>query len=166
MKPMYSNGNGYLSDYSMSVNAAWAYEDGEKPLSKITLADLRAAGWGETRKLAMEYAAAGIWTPSSWHHCSKFYNKTDFYDPRELVDLLTDPAWEVDEIEKRLKLHRQKSEPTEQKVRGRYTEFTKWGRRWHVEEFDFTGVKRGKWIYLEKGGKKKANGKNIHWYYL
>lgn len=160
---MYGNGNGYLDDYSMSVNAAWAYQDGEKPLSKITLSDLRSAGWKGTRKLALEYAAAGIWTPSSWHHCSKFYNKVDFYDPRELVDLLDDPIFDDGEIDRRLELYRQKTAPTDRRVRGKYKLFHKSGRRWTVEEIDFAGILRGNWIYLDAGGKKKADGTNIFW---
>lgn len=80
-----SRGNGY-SGYSMSNNAVDAYENGEKPLSKWSKADiLDAFGEIDDSKVAL---LSGVSLPvlrkhllynSSWHHTSKMYNKTKFY---------------------------------------------------------------------------------------
>jgi len=78
--------------YSMSNNAVSAYENGEKPLSKWTktaiMDELDAAYLaGELPLSALETAdgmkadelKAAVLRRSSWHHTSKFYNRTVFY---------------------------------------------------------------------------------------
>lgn len=99
------DGGGY-SGYSMSNRAVAAYEDGEKPLSKWTKAEILGAIADE---LGQEKAnmLKGIRTDvlkrkllynSSWHHTSLMYNKTEFYAVDfEKVDELTQ-----DDIEKML----------------------------------------------------------------
>ena len=72
--------------YSMSNNAVTAYSEGKKPLSKITTADLKSAGWCETKALALILAKTGNWQPSEWHHTSKKYNCTNFYCSESLVE--------------------------------------------------------------------------------
>lgn len=57
-------------DFSMSNNAIAAYEDGLVPASKIP---------GIPASLVKEYC----W-PKEWHHCSKNYNRVDFFDPAEV----------------------------------------------------------------------------------
>jgi hypothetical protein len=57
--------------YSMSNNAVAAYEDGEAPASEVA----RRIGRGATAK-----AVAEVLPRSSWHHTSKMYNCTNFYD--------------------------------------------------------------------------------------
>lgn len=90
---------GYIN-YSMSDNAAAAYKDGKAPLSK----------WNKERaaRVLLENGVnfdarrffGGEWkkelTFDSWHHTSKFYNRTDFYsfDCEELVGKF--PATEED----------------------------------------------------------------------
>jgi len=73
--------------FSMSNNAVTAYEKGYVPASKIK--DIPAV-------LVREHC-----DPVEWHHCSKHYNKVDFYDPVEVraifgleahEDYDTDPA--------------------------------------------------------------------------
>ena len=67
---------GYVG-YSMSERAAAAYDAGEMPASKMA------------RRLNVSTAAVrGVMKPSSWHHTSKRYNRTDFY-------LIEDPDAEV-----------------------------------------------------------------------
>lgn len=61
---------GYADDYSMSMNALTAYDDGLVPLSKlpkikgVTSANIRA-----------------IVPAEEWHHTSARYNRTKFYCP-------------------------------------------------------------------------------------
>lgn len=60
---------GYFN-YSMSNNARAAHLSGEFPASKA------AKTWGFKSAKALQEKIA----PSSWHHTSKFYNRTDFFD--------------------------------------------------------------------------------------
>lgn len=66
--------NGY-NGYSMSKRAAAAYEDGKVPFSKLP-ACIRKIG-----KYKLDNYAA----PCEWHHTSKFYNRTDFYDVEQVL---------------------------------------------------------------------------------
>ena len=59
--------------YSMSNNAVEAYNDYKMPATRA----LKALG---LRKEALDKIA-----PCEWHHTSKEYNVTDFYDLRELI---------------------------------------------------------------------------------
>ena len=61
---------GYSPDFSMSNNAKAAYQDGLVPASKIP---------GVPAALAKKFCR-----PSEWHHTSKVYNRTDFFDPDEV----------------------------------------------------------------------------------
>ena len=72
--------------YSMSINARIAYDNGEKPLSKWSKADiLSAVSVISPEKAAVLKAVsaaslkAGLLIRSSWHHTSCRYNKTVFY---------------------------------------------------------------------------------------
>ena len=69
-------------DYSMSVNAALAYEEGEKPLSKWTKSVILAAVGEKAEILSplnLNELRDLVLYRSSWHHTSKLYNRTDFY---------------------------------------------------------------------------------------
>ena len=89
--------------YSMSNNAVSAYESGEKPYSRWTKADileeLDAAVLAgmlpfEALETADRMKAADLKSivlqRSSWHHTSKFYNRTNFYtvDPDRMKGYL------------------------------------------------------------------------------
>jgi hypothetical protein len=153
--------SGYDYDAGMSVNALDAYDEGRKPLSKITLQNLRFAGWKGTKTLAMSLAKSGFWRTSEWHHSGgTWYNKVDFYDPSELVDF-----WDSCDDQRKLELQNTNSKKTDDddvRVKG---SFVLWGgsrrspRR--VGEQDFEGIKKGNWIHLDTGGKKKATGNHI-----
>ena len=153
--------SGYDYDAGMSVNAIDAYECGRKPLSKISLDDLRFAGWKGTKALATSLAKSGFWRTSEWHHSGgTWYNKVDFYNPLELVDF-----WDSCDDQRKLELQNTNSKKTAGdgvRVKG---SFVLWGgsrrspRR--VGEQDFEGTLKGNWIYLDAGGKKKAAGNHI-----
>lgn len=161
-----SRGNGYDYDAGMSVNAVYAYEDGRKPLSKFTAQDFKDAGWKETKRLALALAESGFWTTDEWHHSGGgYYNKVSFYDPQILVR-----RWDNLTNEQRAE-HRENNKPTPKtpvediKVAGRYAVWTRdyKGRRKVSHHESFEGVKRGDWIFLPNGKKKKARGLNINW---
>lgn len=89
---------------SMSNRALTAYENGEKPLSKITkidaaelntvivdhLPELPTVTVTTLKKLLR------IWGCSSAHHTSKRANLTDFYHLATLFDAAADPDWTED----------------------------------------------------------------------
>lgn len=82
-------GNGY-DGYSMSNNARAAYENGEKPWSKWTKSELLDAvkaidesRYDLAKKMTVEQLRASVLNTTSWHHTSKYYNKTDFYSINE-----------------------------------------------------------------------------------
>lgn len=83
---------GYLHDYSMSRNAAEAYQSGEMPMSKWTKAaiieEIRNS-YPDMVNLIKSVPAAilrrELLEKSSWHHTSCRFNRTDFYAISEAV---------------------------------------------------------------------------------
>lgn len=154
---------GYNYHAGMSNRAVDAYNLGIKPLSKITVADLRGAGWTETKTKAIALAKSGFWRPREWHHSGgTWYNRVDFYDAADLVN-----DWQclntTEQAEEIAKCQNTTTEPGE-RVHG---EYVIWGgsrrrpRKIGVEKF--TGIKIGDWITLDSGGRKKASGNHIEW---
>ena len=151
---------GYNYAAGMSNAALDAYENGNKPLSKITALDLKLAGWHGTKAEARRLAKSGFWHPSEWHHSGgTWYNRVDFYDPADLVK-----TWEKAGPDSRSIALAQDEPGEEKRVTGEYTIWG--GSRKHptiVGYEPFTGTLRGNWIHLDVGGKKKANGNHIKW---
>lgn len=91
-------GRGYLSNRSMSVNAAIAYENGERPISKWRKDDI-LNGLGRELVAALNldrYPAAFLkemyLQPVAWHHTSRHYNVTDFYALRQTASITQEQA--------------------------------------------------------------------------
>jgi hypothetical protein len=156
--------SGYNYSAGMSNCAVAAYNAGLSPLSRISLDELRFAGWRETKALAKALAKSGHWHRAEWHHTGgTWYNATDFYHPRDLVTF-----WDELTLEERQQIKSElttKKPPREAiKVRG---EYTIWGgsrrRPRKMGEQAFTGTKTGDWIELDHGGRKKASGRWIVW---
>ena len=154
---------GYNYHAGMSNRAVDAYHSGIKPLSKITAADLRGAGWTETKTKAIALAKSGFWKPGEWHHSGgTWYNRVDFYDAADLVanwKCLT-TVEQANEIAKC-----QIATPqTGERVQG---EYVIWGgsrrRPRKIGAEKFTGIKTGDWITLDDGSRKKASGNHITW---
>ena len=155
---------GYNYAVGMSNRAVRAYNDGRIPLSRITLKDLRKAGWSGTRKLAMFLAKVGVWRSSEWHHSGgTWFNHVDFYDLGELVNIWSDLSQEErDDLVAKSKCESEEVEVRDVRVKGSYTLFSGTGRRRRcLGEQEFTGVLRGGWIHIDGGGKKKGNGNYI-----
>lgn len=89
---------GYVG-YSRSVRAVEAEKEGKLPLSRAIPVVSRATG--VTRKLA-RLILKGI-GPCEWHHTSKNFNRTSFYDTQVAIDeirLRNDPLREeIEEAE-------------------------------------------------------------------
>lgn len=81
------------SGYSMSNNAVSAYGRGAVPKSKITKNWMQAHGllefFGSAKKLKAAIAAEHI-TADEWHHTSKKFNCTDFFDGESINEQMTD----------------------------------------------------------------------------
>lgn len=82
---MEPKGNGYIG-YSMSVNAAEAYDNGQRPISKWNKADILAAVEEIApekakllEKINLKTLKEKLLVKTNWHHTSEFYNRTDFY---------------------------------------------------------------------------------------
>ena len=78
-------GRGCLSDRSMSVNAALAYENGERPISKWYKCGV-LGGSGRDLVVALNLDRYSVvflkemfLEPVAWHHTSRRYNVTDLY---------------------------------------------------------------------------------------
>ena len=153
-------------DYSMSVGAAEAYDDGERPSSKFTRAWLDAAGCDLTVDAARRLAKTRVVRYSSRHHTSKEFNWTFFYRAKDFK--------EVAASEREL----EKMEPERVPVSGAYKKWGDYGDR-SFTTVEFRGEKNGDWIEIVKmfnvatrrwrkprGGdakRKSARGNHIEW---
>ncbi len=156
--------------WSMSNNAVAAYEDGEKPLSKWTKANIfdtikdteieLKCSIEKLRRLPIKVLKEVCLRYSSWHHTSNHYNKTEFYSlDINRIENLTD-----DKIEELLldykKEKRMESKPLEERWECAFLEWS--GTRKHpvATEVIEEGIIKGNWFYRKDGSKKKttANG--------
>lgn len=169
---------GYVN-YSMSENAANAYRNGEKPLSKWGKRDILSAVFcaiqsGEIevnfsmelfRKLPVSAMRETVLCATSWHHTSSYYNKTDFYslDAYEL-EALTDSAIsaKLDTIKegKEAAKTRKQQDAAPDLWKCSFLEWS--GTRNHPKATELTeiGEVKGNWFIRSDGSKKKttANG--------
>ncbi len=77
--------------YAMSNNAVEAYENGEKPMSKWTKADIlhelkkvNPEIVELAKKLTVSELKSRLIKRTSWHHTSSKFNRTDFYSFDEI----------------------------------------------------------------------------------
>lgn len=149
--------------YSMSNNAVAAYEDGEKPMSKWTKADIlkQMKEDGVPKHKIEEISKMDAATMkntflqrSSWHHTSSHYNKTDFYT----VDTSRAEDYDMKGYSKpKPKAKAEKKEDVGYRVNATYLEWS--GTRNHPKatEVDADGVIKGNWFYPDRsGGMKKS----------
>lgn len=157
--------SGYYK-FSMSNNAVEAYKSGEMPLSKWTkkaiLEEVEKCtlqcSFEKLKQMPLAVLREYLLYESSWHHTSKFYNKTHFYSlDVDGISEITD-----DQLDQWMeKLSDEKKEAT---TAERWEcSFLEWsGNRKHprAERVTDTGIIRGNWFYRDQGGKKSitANG--------
>ena len=146
---------GYNYELGMSNGALEAYDRGLFPISRLKASDLKAIAWPGTLKQAKLLAEHGEWQPCEWHHSGgTWYNQVHFYDLADLAEL--DPPETRPHSEQAL----------ERRVAGFYSDYIRGrGRGRYYRTVDFTGIKKGNWIHLEGGGKKKADGNHITYHY-
>ena len=163
---MFNYNSGYKG-YSMSNRAAAAYEDGERPYSKWTKAELLIEckklledlevdyTIEDLKKLSLKALRNSVLVSSSWHHTSKYFNSTDFYKVSEgQLEFILDKAT----IERLCEEKKEKKEePKEIKARCKFLVWS--GTRNHPKatECEEVGTIRGNWFYREDGSKKSVN---------
>lgn len=160
--------NGFL----MSNNAVAAYESGEKPLSKWTKADIIEAieyairenelalkcSMEKLKKAPVKTLKNLCLSYSSWHHTSNHYNKTDFYSlDIDSVSELTDERIDNEIAENKTE---KQSEPTEEKWKCAFLEWSGSHKHPKATEIVEEGIVKGDWFIRADGSKKKttANG--------
>lgn len=156
--------------YSMSNNAVIAYENGEKPLSKWSKAEIieiinKKMNSGELtvkcnieklKKVPLKVLRELCLIYTSWHHTSSHYNMTNFYSiDISGIEKLTDEM-----IDKAVSRYQKEKDNPEEKWECSFLEWS--GTRRHPKAIVKTeiGIVKGKWFYRADGSKKKitANG--------
>ena len=156
--------------WSMSNNAVVAYEDGEKPLSKWTKANIfntikdteieLKCSIEKLRRLPIKVLKEVCLRYSSWHHTSNHYNKTEFYSlDINRIENLTDKK--IEELLIDYKADKKaESKPSEERWECAFLEWS--GSRKHPKATEVIeeGVLKGGYFYRKDGSKKKttANG--------
>ena len=161
--------SGY-NGYSMSNNAVDAYNDYCMPYSKwnkseildaINNLNLKGSEMFETWKTS---ELKTLLTYSEWHHCGGDFKKVDFYRVSEdSVEYYLDHPSEHPEVEtvKRSKLKTEEGfyhgmyKWTEYHPTSRYSKYKEW-----YEPFK-NGIKKGDWIILPDGRRKKYSNCKI-----
>lgn len=169
---MWNINGGYIGA-SMSVRAAEAYEDGEKPMSKWTKkAIIEAIGEflvfealedslkaSDFNKLTSQELKENFLIYSSWHHTSKYFNQTYFYSINEDAILNTTKE-SIEEIIKnrkpKPKTKKKVEAPVERRVKAEYREQVSARRSKKVTSY---GTIKGNWFYSDDGSKKSTKGK-------
>lgn len=167
-------GRGYLSNRSMSVNAAIAYENGERPISKWRKDDI-LNGLGRELVAALNldrYPAAFLkemfLEPVAWHHTSRHYNVTDFYAIRETGSISEEqsllasayPAW-MEEQSRKKAAKAVREEPVKALVR--YLEwlpYTGRGKKRPVTHEEYA-ILLPPFAYLASGHRKRLDGSHF-----
>lgn len=92
--------SGYVG-YSMSVRAAEAYREGKLPISKIRKQHLSSAGIAISLKDFHRLVKSGDVRATEWHHTSKHYNRTDFFDLDSIAEDCGDLTAELQALNQR-----------------------------------------------------------------
>lgn len=113
---MAPQGRGYIGA-SKSVNAMLAEEEGKRPLTKITKQWLTDAGIDLNVSFVKYLIRTGFLIPAEWHHTSKFYNETDYYDAENLAEQINNLS-EEGRIEPLLETYQHYPNPRDAQVNG------------------------------------------------
>lgn len=165
---------GYIG-YSMSENAAMAYDEGEKPLSKWTKqvlidAIIEDSDWteAELKKAPLAVLREMFLYYDGWHHTGKMFNETSFYALDEDVMSKHDTAElseRITEYKAEKKAARaEKAEKHEEQLAKAFIKYEEWhGTRnyGHFVEHDEYAIIRGNVAYLADGKTKRLSGSHI-----
>lgn len=151
------NQNGY-SGSSMSRRGVRAYESGEKPLSRWTKSDILEAYPEDVaerlKAFSLPTLKAYCLERSSMHHTSKFANKTDFYEVIEPEDLDIKNIQEV-KPDPKAKEQEEKTRYHGFFLEKEYHPYSRWNRYKETKVSFKNATKKGDWLVLESGKKKR-----------
>lgn len=147
--------------FSMSNNAVYAYENGEKPKSKWkkseflkAVEELNPDMLAAVKTLPLKVLRERLLAKTGWHHTSKLYNETTFYEiDKDAVEDLT-----PDDIAEMKESAEPKTATVEERWIAEWIEFHGSIRRPQAVKCSGEGIVRGNWFYLENGKKKSING--------
>lgn len=80
----YRANKGYIG-FSKSVNAHFVEEEGKRPYTRITKQWLSDAGIKQPVGFIKYLIRTGFLTSDEWHHTSKIFNETYYYDAKDLA---------------------------------------------------------------------------------
>ena len=162
--------------YSMSNNAISAYESGEKPFSKWTKSQIieaiiRANDSGgislnmsisDLKRIPADLCKRHFLQCSSYHHTSKYYNRTDFYS----VDFDAAEALTPEKVKELIAyfIIAEKVVPLSEPERW-LCSFLEWsGTRKHPKATEVTeeGTISGNWFIRKDGSKKSITAKGFY----
>ena len=163
------------SGWSMSNNAVDAYDEGERPLSKWTKAEILyeikeqevelQCSMEKLRKIPLKVLKDTCLKCSSWHHTSKYYNETDFYalDIDALEELTNETIDDLIATYQSEKKEETDVKPVEEKWKCSFLEWS--GTRKHPKATEVVeeGMIKGNWFYRKNGTKKSVNARGFHY---
>ena len=164
--------------YSMSNNAVTAYNKGERPYSKWSKKDIieaieEALLDGVIVRFDLKLLKSTILRVlrvvflklSSWHHTSKFYNKTNFFsfDKDNLQNITNETFAQIIEMDRRIWKASRANDDNNSNDGAWLCQYMEWDRsrcaKLRGERIKAKGIVKGSWFYLPDGSKKNINAK-------
>ena len=163
---MFRSNDGYI-EFSMSVAAKNAYDNGESPISNWTKSKIMDAIENEYGKeYVKEFSIFPLYILKSvllsecgWHHTSKYYNKTIFYylperDKEEIENALNECKERLKNVKNKKKKPEEK--PIEKRAKCIYIQWS--GTRNYPKAIihETVGTIKGNWFYPDGEDFKKS----------
>lgn len=154
--------NSGYDGYRMSKRASEAYRNGEKPFSKWTKKEIVSLS-GDERMAGYPLSVLRQYFlyQSSWHHTSRYANRTDFFSISEDAIRNID----IDELDRINELDRkQRQASAMEKPKKAIISYGEWiGTRSHprLAMREECAIVIGRWAYLESGKRKDLYGKHV-----
>lgn len=156
------NMNSGYDGYSMSKRASKAYRNGEKPLSRWTKKEIVSLSGDERMaRYPLSVLRKYFLCQSSWHHTSRYANRTDFFAISEDAIRNID----IDELDRLVEEDRkQRQAAVVENPKKAIISYGEWeGTRSHPrlvmrEEY---AIVIGRWVYLASGKRKDLSGRHV-----
>lgn len=154
--------NSGYDGYSMSKRASKAYRNGEKPLSRWTKKEIVSLSGDERMaRYPLSVLRKYFLCQSSWHHTSRYANRTDFFAISEDAIRNID----IDELDRLVEEDRkQRQAAVVENPKKAIISYGEWeGTRSHPrlvmrEEY---AIVIGRWVYLASGKRKDLSGRHV-----
>lgn len=156
--------SGYV-DYSMSVNAWNAYENGEMPISqwkKVNILEALEKAYSKAYsdiagKYPLKILKDTCLECTSWHHTSKFFTETDFYSVREDIESVEQLVSELEANAKKAAVEKaKKKNPVTYRCEAEYDEWEGTRNYGRFKTYKAVGTIVGNWFHADGSKKKKS----------